>query len=62
MAGLLGVKLEKPGFYALGGAGQQKKKNHLKKAVRIMKLDTVLFALMLIPIILSVGWVADMYQ
>jgi len=62
MAGLLGVKLEKPGFYALGDADQQLNYIHLKKAVRIMTLDTVLFVLMLIPIILSVGWVADMYQ
>ena len=59
MAGLLGVKLEKPGFYALGDADQQLNYMHLKKAVRIMTLDTVLFFLSLIPLILAMGWVAD---
>jgi adenosylcobinamide-phosphate synthase len=59
MAGLLGVKLEKPGFYALGDADQQLNYMHLKKAVRIMILDTVLFVLSLIPLILAVGWVTD---
>ena len=59
MAGLLGVKLEKPGFYALGDADQQLNYTHLKKAVRIMALDTVLFVLSLIPLILAMGWVTD---
>jgi adenosylcobinamide-phosphate synthase len=57
MAGLLDVKLEKPGFYALGDADQQLNYTHLKKAIRIMTLDTVLFVLALIPFILALGWV-----
>jgi adenosylcobinamide-phosphate synthase len=55
MAGLLGVKLEKPGFYAVGDANQQLNYAHLIKAVRIMLLDTFLVALAFVPIILVVG-------
>lgn len=57
MAGLLGVRLEKPGVYALGDADQELNFSHLNKAVRILLLDTVLFVLVLILIILAVGWV-----
>ena len=59
MAGLLGVKLEKPGFYALGDADQQLNYTHLNKAVRIVTLDAVLFVLALILLILAMGWVTD---
>lgn len=57
MAGSLGVKLEKPGFYALGDADQQLNCTHLTKAIRIMALDTVLFILVLIPLMLAMAWV-----
>ena len=56
MAGLLGVKLEKPGFYALGDADQQLNYAHLNKAVRIVTLNAVLFVLALILLILAMGW------
>jgi adenosylcobinamide-phosphate synthase len=59
MAGLLGVELEKPGFYALGDPDQLLKYTHLKKAVRIMILDTLLFFLSLIPLILVLGWLTE---
>jgi adenosylcobinamide-phosphate synthase len=62
MAGLLGVKLEKPGFYALGDADQQLNYTHLKKAVRIMTLDTVLLVLALILLILAMGWLTNIYR
>jgi adenosylcobinamide-phosphate synthase len=62
MAGLLGVKLEKPGFYTLGDADQQLNYAHLNRAVRIMTLDTILFVLVLILVILAMGWVADIVR
>jgi adenosylcobinamide-phosphate synthase len=62
MAGLLGVKLEKPGFYALGDADQQLNYSHLNRAVRIMALDTVLFLLALILIILTIGWATQVVR
>ena len=62
MAGLLGVKLEKPGFYTLGDANQQLNYTHLNRAVRIMILDTGLFVLVLILVILAKGWVAEIVR
>jgi len=62
MAGLLGVRLEKPGFYSLGDPDQQLNYSHLNKAVRIMTLDTLLFILTLIPVILAMGWVIDVVR
>ena len=62
MAGLLGVKLEKPGFYALGDADQQLNYSHLNRAVRIMALDTILFVIALILIMLAMGWLAQIVQ
>jgi adenosylcobinamide-phosphate synthase len=59
MAGLLGVKLEKPGFYALGDADQQLNYTHLNKAVRIMTLNAILFVISIIPLILALGLVTD---
>ncbi|HYB85007.1 MAG TPA: cobalamin biosynthesis protein [archaeon] len=62
MAGLLGVRLEKPGFYTLGDPDQQLNYSHLTRAVRIMTADTILFILALIPIILTVGWAINVVR
>ena len=62
MAGLLGVRLEKPGFYTLGDPDQQLNYSHLTRAVRIMTADTMLFILALIPIILTVGWAINVVR
>ena len=60
MAGLLGVRLEKPGFYVLGDADQQLGYSHLNRAIRIMLLDTLLFVLTLTVFILAMGWKAGL--
>jgi cobalamin biosynthesis protein CobD/CbiB len=62
MAGLLGVKLEKPGFYALGDADQHLNYSHLNRAVRIMALDTILFVIALILVMLAIGWLTQIVQ
>jgi adenosylcobinamide-phosphate synthase len=62
MAGLLGVRLEKPGFYALGDEDQQLNYSHLIRALRVMALDTTLFLLALIPIILAIGWMTSIVR
>jgi len=62
MAGLLGVRLEKPGFYTLGDPDEQLNYSHLTRAVRIMTADTILFILALIPIILTVGWAINVVR
>jgi len=59
MAGSLGVRLEKPGFYALGDDDQQLNYTHLIRAIRIMAVDTALFVLTLILIILALAWVTN---
>ena len=52
MAGALGVMLEKPGFYALGEPGRMLEPSDISKALKIMKLNTLLFAtLVAVPLI-----------
>jgi len=48
MAGALNIRLEKPGFYALGDNKEVLSPRHIKKALRIMKLTTVLFSILTI--------------
>ena len=59
MAGSLGVRLEKPGFYTLGDDDQQLNYSHLIRAIRIMVMDTALFVLTLNLIILALAWVTS---
>jgi len=60
MAGALGVRLEKIGHYTLGDDKSEITEKHLKTALSIMKITTILFVLLItIPIILAlsyVGW------
>jgi adenosylcobinamide-phosphate synthase len=56
MAGLLGVRLEKPSLYALGDADQQLNYSHLYRAFRIVTVDTVMFAAALMPMIFVIRW------
>ena len=62
MAGSLGVRLEKPGFYALGDDDQQLNYSHLIRAIRIMVVDTALFVLTLILIIFALAWVTSGFR
>jgi len=62
MAGLLGVKLEKPGFYELGDPDQQLNYSHVNRAVRIMTVDTALVVLALILIIFVIGWAPNLVR
>ncbi|MFQ5711627.1 MAG: cobalamin biosynthesis protein [Candidatus Geothermarchaeales archaeon] len=51
VAGALGVRLEKPGFYALGEDTVTLSPKHIPRALRIMELTTYLFvALVTIPL------------
>lgn len=59
MAGLLGVRLEKPGHYALGDADHELSYTHLNSAIRIMTFDTLLFVLVVVLIISSMGLVIN---
>jgi adenosylcobinamide-phosphate synthase len=52
MAGALGLLLEKPGFYALGDASREIRPSDIIGALRIMKLNVALFALLVcVPLI-----------
>jgi adenosylcobinamide-phosphate synthase len=56
MAGALGVKLEKPGFYALGETSRILQPTDIRKALRIMKLNVLLFAILVCaPLITACG-------
>jgi len=59
MAGLLGIRLQKPGYYALGDAAEQLNYSHLNRALRIVILDTVLFAAVLIPVLFAIEWLPN---
>lgn len=55
IAGALSVRLEKPGFYTLGDASNALSPKHVPQALRIMKLTTYLFeVLIVIPLLISV--------
>lgn len=52
MAGALGVMLEKPGFYALGESSRSLEPDDIVKALKIMKLNVLLFAILVcVPLI-----------
>lgn len=56
VAGALEVRLEKPGFYALGDGDQSLTHEHLTKAARAMLVSTFLFVfLVVIPVIIAVN-------
>jgi len=48
MAGALSVQLEKPGFYILGDAKEVLSPEHIMRALRIMELTVVLFAILIV--------------
>ncbi|MFQ5998080.1 MAG: cobalamin biosynthesis protein [Candidatus Bathyarchaeia archaeon] len=48
MAGALRVKLEKPGYYTLGSWGNQLKTEHITRAVKLMRLTTLLFIVVIV--------------
>lgn len=52
MAGALGVMLEKPGFYALGESSRSLEPDDIVKALKIMKLNVLLFTILVcLPLI-----------
>lgn len=52
MAGALGVMLEKPGYYALGEPTRMLEPSDISKALKIMKLNVFLFAILVaVPVI-----------
>lgn len=55
IAGALSIRLEKPGFYTLGDDSNALSPKHVPQALRIMKLTTYLFSvLIVIPLLISV--------
>jgi adenosylcobinamide-phosphate synthase len=53
MAGAFDVQLEKPGFYILGDAVNLLNPDHIPRAIRIMRLTTLLFiVIVVLPVIL----------
>lgn len=60
LAGALGIKFEKMEHYVLGDGNSEITERHFRSAISIMKVTTVLFALLFtIPVILllsSLGW------
>ena len=58
MAGAFDVQLEKPGFYILGDSVNLLNSDHISRAIRIMRLTTLLFIMIIVlPIIvLMVGF------
>jgi len=58
MAGLLNVRLEKVGFYVLGGSSDVLETKHILHALQVMKTTTLLFSvLIVIPILMvSAAW------
>jgi len=56
MAGALRVKLEKPGYYAVGDEVEQLSPLHIQRALRIRNVSLVLFLLLIVlPILLSLS-------
>ena len=52
VAGALGVKLEKPGYYAVGEPTRMLEPSDISKALKIMKLNVLLFAILVaVPLI-----------
>jgi cobalamin biosynthesis protein CobD/CbiB len=60
MAGLLCVKLEKPGHYSLGDDCSPLSPMHIQKALHVMYVSTLLFVLLIaVPIMLFSTWLAS---
>ena len=56
MAGAFNAQLEKPGFYILGDPMNPLNPDHIPRAIRIMKLTTFLFVMIIVlPIIVMMG-------
>ncbi|MCP8307384.1 MAG: cobalamin biosynthesis protein [archaeon] len=56
MAGAFNAQLEKPGFYILGDSINPLNPDHIPRAIRIMKLTTFLFVMIIVlPIIVMMG-------
>ncbi len=56
MAGALGTQLEKPNYYALGD-GYSLNPDHIRRALRMMNMTVVLFAVaVVLPILLVEGF------
>jgi len=56
MAGAFDAQLEKPGFYILGDSINPLNPDHIPRAIRIMKLTTFLFVMIIVlPIIVIMG-------
>lgn len=56
MAGALGVMLEKPGFYVLGESSRSLEPTDIMKALRVMKLNVLLFSILVcVPLIATCG-------
>ncbi|MBI3022524.1 MAG: cobalamin biosynthesis protein [Thaumarchaeota archaeon] len=52
MAGALGVMLEKPGFYTVGEPSRRLEPEDVRRALKIMKLNVLLFSLLVgLPLI-----------
>lgn len=54
MAGALNVQLEKPGHYVLGDMGVELTPAHIREALKIMKVTSILFCLLLVVPVLAV--------
>ena len=54
MAGALNVQLEKPGHYVLGDVGVKLTPAHIREALKIMKVTSVLFCLLVVFPVLAV--------
>ncbi|MEM2873645.1 MAG: cobalamin biosynthesis protein, partial [Nitrososphaerales archaeon] len=48
VAGAFNAQLEKPGFYILGDSVNSLKPDHIPRAIRIMKLTTFLFVMIIV--------------
>jgi adenosylcobinamide-phosphate synthase len=55
MAGALGIALEKPELYTLGNSYRALEPDDIKRALRIMKLNTLLFVLLVTSPIMAIG-------
>lgn len=63
MAGALGTQLEKPGFYKLGDDHNMLEPGHIKRALRIMSLTSILFSIVIVfPILVLGGIVLSVFS
>ncbi|MEX2721564.1 MAG: cobalamin biosynthesis protein [Candidatus Wukongarchaeota archaeon] len=61
MAGALGVQLEKPEFYTLGDPKEEMAVEHITRAWRVTFVTIILFFVMVVPIILLLMDLFDLY-